>query len=172
MPRKKTLTTSEAAAVEAAMPPSPEEWADWVEPAWKLFMRGQAVWSQLARRYGVDRETVKRQVMRFHEAARMGLLLSHEDAHARYVGGLQEIAEAAWADHASCSPKDLNAKAGFLRIAMDAMKNLAAASGVVTERSAQENDVNVNFNADGLVDAIRELVADAEGEADGAGGAA
>ncbi len=162
MPRKKAVVENSAAvlasALGAKLTPKVDVWPDWVESAWHLFMRGQAVWHQLGAKFGVDDKTVKRQVLRFHEAARMGLLLSSEDAHARYIGGLQEIAEAAWADHAACSPKDLNAKAGFLRIAMDAMKNLAAACGVVTERSAQESTfpqgfppfgVTINHNGNG-----------------------
>lgn len=136
MPGANCKLTPEASP-GAEPPPTGQEWPPWVEPAWKLFMRGQAVWSQLGAKFGVADTTVKRQVLKYHEAARLGMELTQEDAYARYIGGLQQVLEQSWADHATAS--NASAKVGCLRVVLDAQEKLAAASGVVTKREGREH---------------------------------
>ncbi len=134
--------------------PEAAAWPSWVEPAWHLYMRGIAVWSQLARRYGVSDHTVKSQVLKFHEAIRGSLEIPPGEALERYLGGLQEVQEQAWIDHAEAG-KNINMRTGCLRTVLDALEKQAAALGVVTKRNAEEltgkNGSSLGFSLADLV---------------------
>ena len=96
--------------------------------------RGETLTS-LARLYGVQWRTVKRNVEAVHA---MVLAIERSDAidaHARHVARLAEVLRAAWRDHDGAEDGQ---RAAFLRVALDAGEKLAAAAGVVTERKSTQ----------------------------------
>jgi hypothetical protein len=107
---------------------------EWVGLAWQAWCAGERNLTALGRQFNKDRQTVKKHLRRYSEAR--AAEVSDVDPTAEYIDGLQhDLREALRTYRDSANP---NAKVGALKLAEQIRKDMAAARGVVTERSARE----------------------------------
>lgn len=132
----------------------------WVESAWQDWLSGRRSWSELGRKYGHNRHTVRASVLRF-ATARGAAYAGGPDALAEYVDGLTaDLARAvALADDPAATPR---CRVAAVHLATHIREKLAAARGVVTRRVGQEHSGRVEVSAEfaDLTDAeLLEIVA-------------
>ena len=115
---------------------------EWVGLAWAAWCRGERNITALAKQFGKARETVRNRLKK--HAAAIAAAGNGLDPTGEYIGGLEaDLTEALRTYRAAENP---NAKVGALKHATHCRELLAAAKGVVTERTAQ--DVNLRGQVD------------------------
>ena len=116
---------------------SPEPKGEWIGLAWRDYVRGLRDWTALGRKYNKHRDTVKRQLVKYSQS-RAAERADGVDPTAEYLAGLEIDQEATTALYGTVAND--NAKIGALKHRTETRKLIAAAQGVVTERSAQEQE--------------------------------
>jgi hypothetical protein len=107
---------------------------EWVGLAWAAWCAGERNVTALARQFGKAPATVRTNLLKYSKAR--AAEVSDVDPTAEYIDGLQhDLREALRTYRDSENP---NAKVGALKLAEQIRKDMAAARGVVTERSARE----------------------------------
>jgi hypothetical protein len=107
---------------------------EWVGLAWAAWCAGERNVTALARQFGKAPATVRTNLLKYSKAR--AAEVSDVDPTAEYIDGLQhDLREALRTYRDSANP---NAKVGALKLAEQIRKDMAAARGVVTERSARE----------------------------------
>lgn len=120
------LTTS------ARSQPLPE----WAMQAYTAHVgRGQSI-NALAREFGTDWATVKRNVEKVHLAVCAAENSDTVDARAKHEARLREVLKCLWQDYARSDNQ--SARATLLKSIADVSEKLAACQGVVTQRAAHE----------------------------------
>lgn len=110
---------------------------EWAQAAYTAHVgRGQTI-SALAREFGVDWETVKRNVEKMHVAVCAAENSDTVDARAKHEARLREVLKCLWQDYARADNQ--NARAAGLKSIADVSEKLAACQGVVTQRAAMEH---------------------------------
>jgi len=117
----------------------------WVESAWQDWLAGRRSWSELGRKYGHNRHTVRASVLRYAGARAAGYT-NGPDPLAEYIDGLTaDLARAlAIAVDTNASPR---CQVTALKLATQIREKLAAARGVVTRREGREHSGRVEVEA-------------------------
>lgn len=103
--------------------------------------RKQSILS-LAKHYGVDWETVKRNVEKVHLVIQSMEASDVIQARDRYVGALKHTLGCLWQEYAKASED--NTRLGLLKAIASTEEQIAAAEGVVTKRQAEDVTVEIN----------------------------
>jgi hypothetical protein len=110
--------------------------AEWAMQAYTAHVgRGQTI-AALAREFGVDWETVKRNVEKVHVAVCAAENSDTVDARAKHEARLREVLKCLWQDYTRADNQA--ARASALKTIADVSEKLAACQGVVTQRAAHE----------------------------------
>ena len=113
-----------------------EEGEPWHHSSWHDYCRGKRNISELAKKYGVRWNTMKANIVRMAERARVAVESGAVDALGEYVSGLE--ADLEYAHDIMHHARNDSARVGALKHIADLREKLAAARGVVTKRQATE----------------------------------
>ncbi|NMC35308.1 MAG: hypothetical protein GYA36_23050 [Veillonellaceae bacterium] len=147
MPRAKPPKPPEpakgkAAKVPASAPEGPATSArsnplpEWAMQAYTAHVgRGQPI-NALAREFGLDWSTVKRNIEKVHLAVCAAENSDTVDARAKHEARLREVLKCLWQDYTRADNQATRAQ--LLKSIADVSEKLAACQGVVTQRAAHE----------------------------------
>jgi hypothetical protein len=123
----------EGPATSARSNPLPE----WAMQAYTAHVgRGQPI-NALAREFGLDWSTVKRNIEKVHLAVCAAENSDTVDARAKHEARLREVLKCLWQDYTRADNQA--ARASALKTIADVSEKLAACQGVVTQRAAMEH---------------------------------
>jgi len=129
---KVPASAPEGPATSARSNPLPE----WAMQAYTAHVgRGQPI-NALAREFGLDWSTVKRNIEKVHLAVCAAENSDTVDARAKHEARLREVLKCLWQDYTRADNQA--ARASLLKTIADVSEKLAACQGVVTQRAAHE----------------------------------